>query len=103
MLKIQILYWHDIPVQVRVRKGRSRFSHPLSERFQSAVDKAAMRAGHAEGDAYTAGYHWCDKSATGEQAGTLAKIAAEVAAELEAQHPEIDWRKTAARLKHKTI
>ena len=34
----QILYWYEIPTQVRVREGRERVSKPLSPRFMEAVD-----------------------------------------------------------------
>ena len=45
MAKYQILYWHDIPLQVKAQVGRTRSSKPLSERFQVAVDNASMEAG----------------------------------------------------------
>ncbi len=41
----QIIYWRDIPAQVRVRKAAERFSLPLSLRFQKAIDSAAVRSG----------------------------------------------------------
>ena len=44
MVKIQIIYWRDIPVQVRVRNGCIRQTTPLSHRFQQAVHRAAYRA-----------------------------------------------------------
>ena len=47
MVEYQILYWHDIPVQVRAREGRKRLNKPLSERFQVAIDHAAMEIGRA--------------------------------------------------------
>jgi len=97
--KYQILYWHDIPVQIRVREGRNRISRALPQRFQSAVDKAAMRAGHASGDAYTDGYHWSELQ---EHPGEAEAILDALVAELEARYPEIDWRQTAARLKEKS-
>lgn len=98
MPKYQILYWHDIPVQVRVRDGRKRISKPLPDRFQSAVDKAAMRAGHASGDDYTDGYRWSEPQ---EREGDPNEIVADVVAEIDTQHAEIDWRGTAATLKGK--
>lgn len=39
----QIVYWRDIPAQVRVRSGRERTARQLSDRFQEAIDEAAMR------------------------------------------------------------
>ena len=40
----QIIYWRDIPTQVRGRNGRSRLTRPLSPRFQKTVHRAAFRA-----------------------------------------------------------
>lgn len=42
----QIVYWRDIPAQVRLRSGRERISRSLSLRFQEGIDVAAM-LGHA--------------------------------------------------------
>jgi hypothetical protein len=50
----QILYWRQIPLQVKARAGgsRERAAVQLSERFQKAADEAAMRAGMNSTDAY---------------------------------------------------
>ena len=52
--KVQIIYWRDIPAQVKVRVGRTRLARPLSDRFPVAIDEAAMRAGKTESDDYLA-------------------------------------------------
>ena len=49
-----IVYWRDIPAQVIVRQGRAAEKRELPERFIQAVDRAAMRAGARDGDAYLA-------------------------------------------------
>ncbi len=46
------LYWRDIPAQVLAKKGRERARHALSDRFQLAIDRAAMRAKKIDADAY---------------------------------------------------
>lgn len=51
-MKYQIIYWRDIPAQVRARVGRQRISQPLSQRFQIAIDEAAMESGLTGSDAY---------------------------------------------------
>jgi len=48
------VYWRDIPAQVMAKKGRNTVKRMLSSRFQSAVDRAAMRAGKGSSDAYLA-------------------------------------------------
>jgi hypothetical protein len=49
-----IVYWRDIPAQVIVRRGRASEKRELPERFIQAIDRAAMRAGLSESDAYLA-------------------------------------------------
>ncbi len=52
MIKVQIISWRDIPVQVRVKNGRFRHTRQLSTRFQQAVYRAAYRSKAISGDAY---------------------------------------------------
>ena len=94
MTTYQIMYWHDIPVQVRAGGRRDRVSVELPPRFQVAVDNAAMAAGLTGTDAYLEGFAWAEPQ---EREGSPAEVAAAVAAELEAQHATIDWRATAAK------
>ena len=53
MIKAQLICWRDIPVQVRVKNGRLRQTHPLTPRFQKTVYRAAFRAKAINGNAYT--------------------------------------------------
>ena len=50
--KYQIIYWRDIPTQLKMKVGRKRSSQSLSARFMVAVDAAAMQAGKADSDGY---------------------------------------------------
>lgn len=52
MAKLITMYWRDIPSQVIAKRGRETVKVPLSERFQVAIDRAAMRAGKGGSDAY---------------------------------------------------
>ncbi len=54
MPDVTIVYWRDIPAQVIVGKGRRGSKRPLSERFEQAIDRAAMKIGAADTDAYLA-------------------------------------------------
>lgn len=48
-----MIWWRDIPAQVIARAGRRETAKAeLPERFQEAVDAAAMRAGLIGTDAY---------------------------------------------------
>lgn len=52
MAKLITIYWRDIPAQVIARKGRETIKVPLSQRFQEAIDRAAMRAGKGSSEKY---------------------------------------------------
>jgi hypothetical protein len=52
MPELTIIFWRDIPAQVTAGKGRGAARAQLSERFQEAIDAAAMRAGLIGTDAY---------------------------------------------------
>jgi hypothetical protein len=52
MPELLLIRWRDIPAQVIVREGRLSEKRELPERFVQAIDRAAMRAGLRESDAY---------------------------------------------------
>ncbi|HBZ42614.1 MAG TPA: hypothetical protein DEO85_00820 [Maritimibacter sp.] len=54
MAQVTIVYWRDIPAQVIVGRGRKAAKLPLPERFEQAIDRAAMGAGLAGTDDYLA-------------------------------------------------
>ena len=43
MPEVTIVYWRDIPAQVIVGKGRRADKVQLPERFEQAIDRAAMK------------------------------------------------------------
>ena len=51
---LEVIYWRDIPAQVLARNGRAVHRTGLSERFQRAIDTAAMNTGTSGTDAYLA-------------------------------------------------
>jgi hypothetical protein len=69
---------------------------PLPQRFQEAIDNAAMAAGLIGSDEYTAAFRWSDPQ---EREGDAQSVASAVAAELDAQFQEIDWRATVAKIR----
>ena len=52
MAQLTIVYWRDIPAQVIAKKGRETAKRHLGERFEQAIDRAAMRANLRDTDAY---------------------------------------------------
>jgi len=60
--RYQILYWKDIPAQVRVFPETGRpLTRQLPERFQEEIDARAMREGLAGSDDYLQHWHWSEK------------------------------------------
>jgi len=81
MPTMQIVYWRDIPAQIKGREGRKRSSLPLEERFEKAIDAAAMRGGADSTDDYLADF-WTSEPIDVE--GDLATAMADKVAELQA-------------------
>ncbi|MAC72490.1 MAG: hypothetical protein CMG96_03460 [Marinovum sp.] len=52
MPEVTIVYWRDIPAQVIVGRGRKGAKRQLAERFEQAIDRAAMNSGLAGTDDY---------------------------------------------------
>ena len=103
MAEYQILYWHDIPLQVRSGGRRDRVSQELPSRFQVAIDKAAMAADLAGTDQYLSEFHWSELL---EREGSPGDVVAAVVAELDARYPTVNWQTTVNSLlkgKKKTI
>ena len=92
MAEFQVLYWHDIPLQVRAGNRRNRVSFELAPKFQAAIDQAAMASGLIGTDEYLDGFRWSEIQ---EREGSAEEVAATVVAELDASYPQIDWQKTA--------
>ena len=87
MASLIIISWRDIPAQVIVKRGREAAKVQLSQRFQEAVDRAAMRAGKGSSDAYLA--DWA-RSAPRTCGDDLPAEAAAEAAVLEARYTDVD-------------
>lgn len=85
MPEVTIVYWRDMPAQVIVGRGRRAAKHPLPERFEQAIDRAAMTAGLDGSDDYLA--HWRKGPAT-EMDGDPAELAQQLAAQIEADYPK---------------
>lgn len=83
MPELTIVYWRDIPAQVIVGKGRRAAKRALSERFEQAIDRCAMKIGARDSDAYLAEWR---KAPLGEVEGDAEEIAAREAARLEDEH-----------------
>ena len=85
MAQITVVYWRDIPAQVIAGSGRRAAKRPLAERFEQAIDRAAMRTGAAGTDEYLAEWR---KVPSGEEPGADAEAAEARAAAIEADWPD---------------
>ena len=66
MANLVITYWRDIPSAVSVKSGRKEEKRMLADRFQEAIDMAAMRGGASDTDAYLADWRRADPVAVGD-------------------------------------
>ncbi len=89
MAQVTVVYWRDIPAQVIVGKGRRGAKRVLAERFEQAIDRAAMKVNAESSDAYMAEWR---KAAPYEVDGEQGDVA-----EAEAQKIETTYDK--ARIK----
>lgn len=75
MAQVQVIYWRDMPAQIKAQDGNSRATRPLPLRFQVAIGEAAMRAGLTASDDYIAQWtkvRWPDRD--GEPDGLIATL-----------------------------
>ncbi len=56
MTEVQVTRWREIPSLVTARDGDDTVKIPMPQRFQEAIDEAAMRAGAVDSDAYLEGW-----------------------------------------------
>jgi Virulence factor len=86
MPDVTIMYWRDIPAQVIVgnsgRGARGGVKIKLTERFEQAIDRCAMKIGAKDADAYLAEWR---KAAPFTVEGEAAAIADAEAAKIEAE------------------
>jgi len=85
MAQLIVVYWRDIPAQVIVKRGRVTAKRQLTERFEKAIDRAAMRANLRDTDSYLAEWRRADPVDCGEDLEAEAAAAAE---RLEAEYDE---------------
>ena len=54
MAKMITFFWRDIPSHIMYKVGREKYRQSLDSKFETAIDRAAMRAGKGSSDAYIA-------------------------------------------------
>lgn len=89
MPDVTIVYWRDIPAQITVGKGRRGTKAQLPERFEQAIDRAAMKSGAAGTDEYLS--EW--------RKGTPYQVEGEASEIIQAESARIDQEYDTERLK----
>ena len=86
MPEVTVVYWRDIPAQVIVGKGRRGAKRQLAERFEQAIDRAAMKTGAAGTDDYLA--EWRKAAPYPVEGDDPAAIAEDEATRLEREYDQ---------------
>jgi hypothetical protein len=78
----KILYWQEIPSQIRAEDDEEDVTLPLDEKFADQIDKMAAQRGLTGADEYLAQWKWSEEE---EREGSAREVAEAVKAELEAK------------------
>ena len=82
MATYKILFWQEVPSQIRVEDDEDEISLPLGRRFQDRIDALATQRCLSDADNYLAQWNWSEEV---ERDGSAQEVAEAVRAELEAQ------------------
>jgi hypothetical protein len=82
MARYQILYWRDIPAQVRAETDHDEVTLELDPRAQQRIDAVAMQEGLQGTDEYLELWKWSDPE---ERPGSAQEVAVSLKRELEGQ------------------
>ncbi len=87
MARYQILYWQDIPAQLRAFDDRKPINRPLPPVFQEEIDRLAMEEGLFGTDDYLEQWRWSEKR---ERPGTAAEVLDALEREIREQFDHLD-------------
>lgn len=82
MATYKILYWQQIPSQVRAEDEQDDVTVSMPERFMARIDHVAMSIDMSRTDDYLEQWRWSQEE---ERPGTAREVAEAVVAELAAQ------------------
>jgi hypothetical protein len=85
MATYKILYWQEIPSQIKAEDELDDLTVPMPDRFQERIDLMAARRGLQDADAYLAQWKWSEEE---DRPGSAEEVAEAVRVELEAT---ADW------------
>ncbi len=99
MPTVTIIFWRDIPAQVVAKAGRNAAKRELPARFAEAIDRAAMKAGAKDSEAYLAAWR---RSEPVPCAPDLEAEAARLADELQSAYDDTRLKAIVANGGHET-
>ena len=85
MATYRILYWLEIPSQIKATDDLDEVTVQLDSRFMERIDQLAAQRGLQGTDDYLAQWHWSDEQ---RREGTAEEVAQAIKHELEA---DADW------------
>lgn len=85
MATYKILYWQEIPAQIKAEDDSDDVTVQMSDRFQEQIDLMAARRGLQGSDEYLAQWKWSEEE---DRPGSAEEVAEAVRTELEAK---ADW------------
>ena len=85
MATYKILYWQEIPSQIKAEDELDDVTVQMPDRFQEQIDLMAARRGLQDSDAYLAQWKWSEEE---DREGSAEEVAEAVRVELEAK---ADW------------
>jgi hypothetical protein len=85
MATYRILYWQEVPSQIRAEDEDGEVSVPLPQKFMTRIDSLAAARGLEGSDDYLAQWRWSEDA---EREGSAEEVADAICLELDAQ---ADW------------
>ena len=82
MATYKILYWQEIPTQIKVEDELDDVTVMLDDKFMQQVDILAAKRGLQDADSYLAQWKWSEEE---EREGSAGEVAEALKAELEAK------------------
>jgi hypothetical protein len=82
MASYRVLYWQEVPSQIKAEDDTDDVTLPFPDRFQERIDRLAAERGLGASDDYLAQWRWSEDE---ERDGTAQEVAEAVRDELIAQ------------------
>jgi hypothetical protein len=82
MTTYKVLYWQEIPTQIKAEDDMDDVTVMLDDKFMKQVDILAAQRGMQSADDYLAQWRWTEEE---EREGSAQEVAEAVKAELEAK------------------